>query len=243
MVKIKKEDIPASVPPTETKTGDPVDTLIHKNKPVKEKGAAAPFSDNEDNLKFTIEQEAQDNGSVERDRKEFFANTVIGIKDVGKTLLSYIDEVTTSADQVTELSSTEQQYLDDLLFNGFVTHRMYLRDELPVVFRSVPAIANQRGNDLLSGKKGNKDKLGSLFSCMVVAVYLQSYGNYEKGKLHFSHTAKNAKEFESEEAIEERFEFVNEKMPDVVVDVLLQRLREFLDLLKRIALSKNIINF
>lgn len=189
----------------------------------------------------SAKEKAGEKKTVSRDRKEFFENTVINMDDVGKTLLRKIEETESSADEVTELSETEEKFLNDLLFNGYTSHLLHLKDSFPIRFRSAAANVPQRGFDILAEEKGSKQKLQGVEACMLVSIYLECYG--VQGSLYFSHESKTPEEFGSEEAIKERFNFVKNKVSSIITDAMLSRLHEFLDLLKRVSLSRNIVNF
>jgi hypothetical protein len=179
-----------------------------------------------------------------RSKKEFYENTIISQVDVGKTLFNKIEEIDKSADPVTELSDTEQALLEKMIFQGYVSHTMYMREGFPFSFRSCPPIAMNIGNDILQTHVGaGEEKMSGLFTCMVIAVYLEQYGNQEEGNLYISHKSKTQEDFTSKEAIQERFDFCVKRLNGIIVDVLRDRLREFLDLLNRVGKSRNVLNF
>lgn len=182
-----------------------------------------------------------------RGKKEFYENTVIDPVDVGKTLLNKMEETDLSADAVTELSPTETKLLDAMIFKGYASHEIFLRKGFPVSFRSCPPFAMEHGYTVLMERKPNStdEKTSLLFTCMVVGVFLESYGSRDSGEnnLYFSHKNKKQEEFASEEAIRERFEFCSNKLNGTIVDTMNKRLVEFLNLLGRIGMSRNIINF
>lgn len=182
-------------------------------------------------------------GETERNRREFFENIVLQPEDVGKTLTRKIDEAQSSADNLTELSPTESQFLDDMIFKGYVDHTIYLREDFPVIFRSASTQALQRGWEMLTDETGTEQYLRNLRSSMVLAVYLVQYGTGDGDSLYFSQQSSSLQEFESEKQIKERYDFVINRINAVVVDTLSERLHEFLSLLRRIGKAQNIINF
>lgn len=195
--------------------------------------------------KGQIENEDTSSKISARSKKEFYKNTLIIQEDVGKSLLARIEETDKSADPVTELSPTETQFLNDMLYKGYVSHKMYLDEGLPVSFRSCPPIALQNGDDIL-GKhsKASNEKMSILYTCMVVGVYLESYGDKDNdNSVNFSHEGKGQKDFASPEAIEERFDFCSNQLNGIILDVLNKRLIEFLSLLGRVGQSRNVLNF
>lgn len=183
-----------------------------------------------------------DEMATDRETAEFYKNIVLRQQNVGQTLFDVIEKARHSADTVTQLSATESQYLDDLLFKGYVTHEFYLRENFPVRWRSTSPIAVQRGYDLLADTVGHQRKLSSTEACMLVAVYIESYGP-DQAPLHRNWRGLDQKEFESEKEIEKRFEFASVDLGSTVVDTLQKRLQEFLDLLDRISQTENIVNF
>lgn len=184
-------------------------------------------------------------GVSKRSKKEFYENTVIGQGDVGKTLLNKLKETDTSADKVTELSPTEEKFLDDMIFKGFVSHTIYLRKGFPVSFRSCSPLAMQNGFDVLNSHNSKgQEKLSNLYTCMTIAVYLEEYGvSDDDGNLYASYKNQGNEEFSSKESIEKRFDFCSKKLNGVSVDIISDRLGEFLSLLSRIGRSRNVLNF
>ncbi|MFA7709478.1 MAG: hypothetical protein WCY30_00060 [Candidatus Neomarinimicrobiota bacterium] len=183
-----------------------------------------------------------DKEAVGRSREDYFKNYIITSLNIGQDLFSLIKIAEGSADDITELSPTEDRYLDEMIFNGYVSHKMYIREGFPVTFRSVPMIANLRGRDIILNEKGISNKMDVLESIMAISVYLESYGNPAKG-ISLSHVGLTQPEFMSVERIKERYDFCCEKLSGIVLDTIKRRLSEFLDLLSRIASSQNIKNF
>lgn len=190
-------------------------------------------------------QKKRDKSSdTKREKKEFYQNTVIHQEDVGKTLFDKIVETDTSADSVTELSETEMKFLDDMIFKGLVHHKIFIKRDMPVYFRSCPPIAMQNGSEILEEYKTNsKSVIDNLYTCMVIAVYLEGYGIQDSGHLYFSHREKSQEDFYDKKAIKERLDFCSVKMNGTLIDILTERLMEFLSLLNRIGKSRNVLNF
>jgi len=179
---------------------------------------------------------------AERNRKEYFENYIVTAEDVGNNLFALIKKAEKSADTTTELSPIEKKYLDDLIFKGFVVHEIFIKEGFPVTFRSIPAIANLRGYDILANEKGIGRKAETLGTIMALSVYLESYGNPGQG-ISFSHKGQSQEDFIKEEKIRERFEFCRDSLSGILVDALNKRLVDFLNVLGRISLSENIVNF
>lgn len=194
--------------------------------------------------KGTEHKDTESDKASGRSKKEFYKNTVISQSDVGETLFHVIEKTDRSADPVSELSETEQELLDKMIFKGHVSHTMYLKKDFPFSFRSCPPIAMNIGNDILQEHvKAGEEKMSNLFTCMIIAVYLEEYGNNKEGNLYISHKGKTQEDFAEEEAIKERFDFCVKELNGIVVDILRDRLREFLDLLNRVGKSRNVVNF
>lgn len=177
-----------------------------------------------------------------REREDYYKGVVIRPEDVGLTLYNVIDAAEKGMDPITELSEEESRMLDDMLTKGYTTFDISLRKGFPVGFRTVNSVGVQRGYDILAPISGSRDKMSSLFTDMVVATHLNYYGN-ENSKIQISHRAKAPEEFTSEEALRERFEFVRDKLDTGVVNALLRRVRDFIEVTNRAARAENIVNF
>ena len=237
--------------------------LDNENRVKSDKKVSPPLTEPDEESSFALREDKPDSGHgggfasptakqtdkgeekkvSERERKEYFENIVIHPEDVGKTLFKVIEQAETSADYVTDLSPTEEEYLNQLIFKGFVSHKIFLKENFPVTFRSVPAVAAQRGFDLLAKERGIDAKLANAQTCMILATYLESYNEETSDGLVFSHKSMSQSEFIKEESIQERYIFCLEELGSIIVDTLGARLSEFLSVLKRISLAKNIINF
>ena len=207
------------------------------------KEAVDPLAFSQQVLAAAVNPIADKSGENEgRDREDFFSGVVVRPEDVGMTLTSLIKNSENGMDPVTMLSEVENRMLDDLLAKGFTTHDIFLKKGFPVGFRTVNTAGIQRGYDILAPMTGSRDKQASLFTDMVVATYLNYYG--EAGApLHFSHRSKTAEEFTSVESLTERFNYVREKLDTSVVNTLLRRIQDFIEVTKRATRVENIVNF
>lgn len=185
----------------------------------------------------------EDSGATGRDPAEYYDNVIIMADDVGKSLKAKFEEAKKSADDITELSPTETGLLNQMIFQGYVKHTMYLTEGFPVTFRSVSAKSLRKGWKMLTDENGPAQYIDNIQTSMIVAVYLNSYGTGDRGTLHLDHDEYSRAEFESENAIKERFTFVSEEMDSTVLDILQKRILEFLSLLERIGRVKNVVNF
>jgi len=190
-----------------------------------------------------IMTEQDDKKDIEtRETKEYFQNVVIEDTDIGKTLYTLIEEKRKSVDKITNLSETEMKFLDDLIYNGYVVHQIHIKEGHQVTFRSVSSLAFQRMTDYYATFPGNDSSKQYIYKCLNLALHMESYGNVGD-KLYLSHASKQRDEFEDIKAIEQRFEFVYQKLSSIIMNLLLERAIEFTTLLYRISAIKNVLNF